>query len=129
VWLSSSPRAQNARCFGEDLGRVRGEVDDPVGDDDVGGAALERELLDVAVAEQHVCEAVLVGEARGLGEVGAPDSRGFVAAAGGVGETWGVELPEVEYARSGDLSIAYQVVGDGPVDPVYEGSTCATIST
>jgi class 3 adenylate cyclase len=54
----------------------------------------------VAVAEQHV-------------------SRGFVAAAGGVGETWGVELPEVEYARSGDLSIAYQVVGDGPVDLVY----------
>jgi len=30
-----------------------------------------------------------------------------------------VELPEVEYARSGDLSIAYQVVGDGPVDLVY----------
>jgi class 3 adenylate cyclase len=54
----------------------------------------------VAVAEQRV-------------------SRGFVAAAGGVGETWGVELPEVEYARSGDLSIAYQVVGDGPVDLVY----------
>jgi len=62
---------------------------------------------------------VLGCEVGGLGEVGAPDSRGFVAAAGGVGETWGVELPEVEYARSGDLSIAYQVVGDGPVDLVY----------
>ncbi len=36
-----------------------------------------------------------------------------------MGETWGVELPEVEYARSGDLSIAYQVLGDGPVDLVY----------
>jgi pimeloyl-ACP methyl ester carboxylesterase len=27
--------------------------------------------------------------------------------------------PETRYARSGDLSIAYQVVGDGPVDLVY----------
>ena len=28
-------------------------------------------------------------------------------------------LPLTRYARSGDLSIAYQVVGDGPVDLVY----------
>jgi class 3 adenylate cyclase len=27
--------------------------------------------------------------------------------------------PETQYARSGDLNIAYQVVGDGPVDLVY----------
>jgi pimeloyl-ACP methyl ester carboxylesterase len=27
-----------------------------------------------------------------------------------------LETPEVRYARSGDVSIAYQVVGDGPVD-------------
>jgi len=27
--------------------------------------------------------------------------------------------PETRYARSGDLSIAYQVVGDGPLDPVF----------
>jgi hypothetical protein len=27
--------------------------------------------------------------------------------------------PEVRYARSGDLRIAYQVVGDGPVDVGY----------
>jgi pimeloyl-ACP methyl ester carboxylesterase len=30
-----------------------------------------------------------------------------------------VETPEVRYARSGDVSIAYQVVGDGPVDLLY----------
>ena len=30
-----------------------------------------------------------------------------------------MEPPEVEYARSADLSIAYQVVGDGPVDLVF----------
>jgi class 3 adenylate cyclase len=30
-----------------------------------------------------------------------------------------MELPEVHYARSGDLAIAYQVVGDGPVDIVF----------
>jgi pimeloyl-ACP methyl ester carboxylesterase len=30
-----------------------------------------------------------------------------------------VEPPEVCYARSGDLSIAYQVVGAGPIDLVF----------
>jgi hypothetical protein len=30
-----------------------------------------------------------------------------------------LETPDVRYARSGDVSIAYQVVGDGPVDVVY----------
>lgn len=27
-------------------------------------------------------------------------------------------IPETHYARSGDVNIAYQVVGDGPVDLV-----------
>jgi class 3 adenylate cyclase/pimeloyl-ACP methyl ester carboxylesterase len=27
-----------------------------------------------------------------------------------------VQIPDVEYARSGDVSIAYQVIGDGPLD-------------
>jgi hypothetical protein len=26
---------------------------------------------------------------------------------------------DIEYARSGDVAIAYQVVGDGPVDLVF----------
>jgi class 3 adenylate cyclase len=30
-----------------------------------------------------------------------------------------VEPPGIQYARSGDVAIAYQVVGDGPVDLVY----------
>jgi pimeloyl-ACP methyl ester carboxylesterase len=30
-----------------------------------------------------------------------------------------MERPETSYARSGDISIAYQVVGDGPFDLVY----------
>ena len=29
-----------------------------------------------------------------------------------------MELPETRYARSGDVSIAYQVLGDGPFDLV-----------
>jgi hypothetical protein len=29
-----------------------------------------------------------------------------------------VDVPEIRYARSGDISIAYQVVGDGPIDLV-----------
>ena len=27
--------------------------------------------------------------------------------------------PETRYARSGDLNVAYQVVGEGPLDLVY----------
>jgi len=30
-----------------------------------------------------------------------------------------IEVPETAYAKSGDVHIAYQVVGDGPVDLVY----------
>ena len=30
-----------------------------------------------------------------------------------------LDTPEVRYARSGDVSIAYQVVGDGPVDLLF----------
>jgi class 3 adenylate cyclase len=34
-------------------------------------------------------------------------------------ETAGIEIPDVRYARSGDLSIAYQVLGRGPIDLVF----------
>ena len=30
-----------------------------------------------------------------------------------------MEIPDVRYARSGDVSIAYQVVGDGPNNLVF----------
>jgi class 3 adenylate cyclase len=30
-----------------------------------------------------------------------------------------VEVPDIQYTRSGDVSIAYQVVGEGPVDVVW----------
>src|SRR5215216_2946735 len=30
-----------------------------------------------------------------------------------------MDLPETRYARSGDLSIAYQVFGEGPIDLVF----------
>jgi pimeloyl-ACP methyl ester carboxylesterase len=42
-----------------------------------------------------------------------------VAAGCALAETARVESPDVQYARSGDLSIAYQVVGGGPVDLVF----------
>src|SRR5438067_9982882 len=29
------------------------------------------------------------------------------------------EIPDVQYARSGDVAIAYQTIGDGPVDLVF----------
>jgi len=41
-----------------------------------------------------------------------------------------VDVPEVEYARSGDVSIAYQVVGSGPPDIVFvRGFTGDLLST
>jgi class 3 adenylate cyclase/pimeloyl-ACP methyl ester carboxylesterase len=30
-----------------------------------------------------------------------------------------IDIPDVQYAKSGDLSIAYQVFGEGPIDIVY----------
>jgi hypothetical protein len=33
-----------------------------------------------------------------------------------------LEPPETRYAKSGELSIAYQAIGDGPFDLVYTGS-------
>ncbi|HZC29037.1 MAG TPA: alpha/beta hydrolase, partial [Gaiellaceae bacterium] len=30
-----------------------------------------------------------------------------------------MEIPDVRYARSGDVAIAYQTIGDGPVDLVF----------
>ena len=30
-----------------------------------------------------------------------------------------LQRPETQYAKSGDIHIAYQVVGDGPVDLLY----------
>ena len=44
--------------------------------------------------------------------------RAYAAGEDGTRETTPVR-PETMYARSGDVSIAYQVVGDGPFDLVY----------
>jgi pimeloyl-ACP methyl ester carboxylesterase len=29
------------------------------------------------------------------------------------------DVPDIKYARSGDVAIAYQVVGEGPIDIVF----------
>src|SRR4051794_20600892 len=42
-----------------------------------------------------------------------------VAACLPIRETDLVHLPDVSYARSGDVAIAYQVVGSGPADIVF----------
>jgi len=42
-----------------------------------------------------------------------------MAADEAMGETSFVQLPEVKYARSGDVAIAYQVVGEGAPDIVF----------
>jgi class 3 adenylate cyclase len=38
-----------------------------------------------------------------------------------------MEIPNVEYARSGDLSIAYQVLGEGPIDLVFAPFFLSTV--
>jgi class 3 adenylate cyclase len=38
-----------------------------------------------------------------------------------------MQIPDVRYARSGDLSIAYQVMGDGPVDLVFVPFLLSTV--
>jgi hypothetical protein len=43
------------------------------------------------------------------------------------GETAGMGWPEVEYTRSGDVSIAYQVVGNGPIDVVFVPYLISTV--
>jgi class 3 adenylate cyclase len=42
-----------------------------------------------------------------------------MAAAGSVGETPAMEAPATRYTLSGDVNIAYQVVGEGPLDLVF----------
>jgi pimeloyl-ACP methyl ester carboxylesterase len=42
-----------------------------------------------------------------------------MAAAGSVDETPAMEAPETRYTLSGDVNIAYQVVGEGPLDLVF----------
>src|ERR1700694_4971745 len=36
-------------------------------------------------------------------------------------QTMGVKPPEVRYTKSGDVSIAYSVIGDGPFDILFVG--------
>lgn len=47
---------------------------------------------------------------------GAPSAHGGWGAEGVIGE---VRIPETHYARVGEISIAFQVIGDGPFDLVH----------
>jgi class 3 adenylate cyclase len=38
-----------------------------------------------------------------------------------------MEMPETRYARSGDVAVAYQVLGDGPFDVVYAPGTVSHV--
>ena len=38
-----------------------------------------------------------------------------------------MEMPETRYARSGDVAIAYQVLGDGPFDVVLTPGTVSHV--
>ena len=38
-----------------------------------------------------------------------------------------MDVPDVSYARSGDVAIAYQVVGEGPTDIVFVRGTLADL--
>jgi pimeloyl-ACP methyl ester carboxylesterase len=49
----------------------------------------------------------------------APPASGAAEPTPVPGAPAGLEIPQVHYARSGDLNIAYQVIGDGPIDLVF----------
>jgi class 3 adenylate cyclase len=38
-----------------------------------------------------------------------------------------VQIPDVQYARSGDVAVAYQIVGDGPIDLVFVRGSLADL--
>ena len=58
-------------------------------------------------------------------EVAARSETAAAASASAVGTASAAPVGDVAYARSGDIRIAYQVVGDGPVDLVLvHGSVC-----
>jgi pimeloyl-ACP methyl ester carboxylesterase len=40
-----------------------------------------------------------------------------------------VERPEIHYARSGEIAIAYQVHGNGPHDILFSGGTASNVET
>src|SRR5687767_10529934 len=46
-------------------------------------------------------------------------ARSVANCVGPGGQIGGAMRPETRYAKSGDVHIAYQVVGDGPIDLVY----------
>jgi pimeloyl-ACP methyl ester carboxylesterase len=46
-------------------------------------------------------------------------ARVYLSRGNGATRLSAVEAPEVRYAKSGDVSIAYSVVGDGPFDLVF----------
>lgn len=48
---------------------------------------------------------------------GASDSFSSSGRISGAGQE--IEIPEIHYARSGDVNIAYQVIGDAPLDLVF----------
>jgi class 3 adenylate cyclase len=50
-----------------------------------------------------------------------------MASVGAINETAIVEPPVVDYARSGDASIAYQILGKGPIDLVFVPFLVSTI--
>jgi pimeloyl-ACP methyl ester carboxylesterase/DNA-binding winged helix-turn-helix (wHTH) protein len=111
-----------------------------------GRLVTKQELLDAAWSEVFVGDAVLKvcireirraldDEAQKPQYIETAHRRGyrFIASVGSASETWSApaataatvaaqrpfETPRTQYARSGDVNIAYQVLGDGPIDLVF----------
>jgi DNA-binding winged helix-turn-helix (wHTH) protein/pimeloyl-ACP methyl ester carboxylesterase len=87
-------------------------------------------LLRKALDQKHACEYIETVPKRGyrfVAEVrvsrGEPQKEALAASAAGTAATLiaapGPAVPETCYARSGDIRIAYQVIGDGPIDLVF----------
>jgi hypothetical protein len=45
------------------------------------------------------------------------------------GGGWMVDVPTIRYVRNGDVALAYQVLGDGPIDLMFLPSFLNTTAT
>ena len=77
----------------------------------------------IGIERNHVVTASLFPDPRNPGTAPARVAplAGVPASPASMRKTRGVDAPEVDYVRSGDVNVAYTVVGEGPLDLVLVG--------
>jgi len=85
-----------------------------------GAAGMASDAASATAGEQAQAASTSAVSARAqTATLGAPSAPGTATVSRFVLPSTAVAVPETRYARSGDVNIAYQVVGDGPFDLVF----------